>query len=166
MEIAICWGGVPRGAGVSGLLERAARFSSESGLAVQLFDAAAIAGEEHLRSAALHALRAFGRKCMRSSSMGMEMLLYASGRRQIRDAVALAGISERTRAVAAVLAGKGAAGKRGMLLKALGLARLSEAEAAGGEGALVRLGIPSKGVPRERLRELALEQVAMLDVER
>ena len=166
MDIAICWGAVPKSAKASGLLERAARFSSETGLTVQLFDAASIAGEEHLRSAAMHALRAFERKANRSSSVGMEMLLYACGKRQIKDAVGLVGITDRTRNVAAVVAGEGAAGKCGMLLKALGLARLSEAEAAGGDGALVRLGIPMEGVPKEKRRELALEQVALLDIER
>lgn len=166
MDIAVCWGAVPEGARTPALLARAARFSSETGLTVQLFDAAAIAGEEHLSSAAMHALRAFERKANRSSSVGMEMLLYASGRRQIKDAVGLVGITERTRKLAAVLAGEGATGKCGMLLKALGLARLSEAEAAGGDGALVRLGILKEGVPKEKLRELALEQVALLDIER
>jgi KEOPS complex subunit Cgi121 len=166
MDIAVCWGAVPKGAKISGLLEMAARFSAETGLTVQLFDAAAIAGEEHLRSAAMHALRAFERKSMRSSSVGMEMLLYASGKRQIKDAVGLVGLTDRTCTLAAVLAGEGAEGKCGMLLKSLGLARLSEAEAAGGESAIVRLGIPAKGVDRLRLLELALEQVALLDIER
>ena len=166
MEVAICWGAVPKGAGTQGLLERAARFSAQTGLTVQLFDASAIAGLDHLRSAAMHALRAFERKSMRSSSLGMEMLLYASGRRQIKDAVAVAGINDRTRNVAAVAAGEGAAGKCGMLLKALGLKRLTEKEAAGGDGAVARLGIVAKGVPKDRLRELVLEQVALLDIER
>jgi KEOPS complex subunit Cgi121 len=166
MDIAVCWGAVPKGTKISGLLESAERLSSETGLTVQLFDAGAIAGEEHLLSAAMHALRAFERKSMRSSSVGMEMLLYASGKRQIKDAVALVGITDRTRNVAAALAGDGAAGKCGMLLKSLGLARLSEAEAAGGTGAIARLGIPTKGVAAEKLRELALEQVALLDIER
>jgi KEOPS complex subunit Cgi121 len=166
MDIAICWGAVPKGIKINALLEHAARFSTDTGLTVQLFDAAAIAGEEHLRSAALHALRAFERKSMRSSSVGMEMLLYASGRRQIKDAVALAGITDRTRKLAAVIAGQGVEGKCGMLLKSLGLARLSEAEAAGGEDAVARLGIPANGVDKQKLRELALEQVALLDIER
>jgi KEOPS complex subunit Cgi121 len=166
MDIVVCWGAVPKDTGTAAMLERAERFSSETGLTVQLFDAAAIAGEEHLRSAAMHALRAHERRSMRSSSVGMEMLLYASGKRQIKDAVALAGITDRTRKIAAVVAGGGAGGKGGMLLKALGLARLTEAKAAGGEGAIVRLGIPTKRVPKQRLRELALEQVALLDIER
>lgn len=166
MDIAVCWGAVPKGARTTGILERAARFSSETGLTVQLFDAGAIAGEEHLRSAAMHAFRALERKSMRSSSVGMEMLLYASGKRQIKDAVGLAGIQKDTRKIAAVLAGEGAEGKSGMLLKALGLKRLTEKEAAGGEGAIGRLGIPTKGVPKQKLRELALEQVALLDIER
>lgn len=165
-DIAICWGAASKSAKTSGLLARAARFSSETGLTVQLFDAAAIAGEEHLRSAAMHAIRTFERKANRSSSVGMEMLLYASGRRQIKDAVGLVGITDRTRKLAAVLAGEGATGKCGVLLKALGLARLTEPEAAGGDGALFRLGIPTEGVPKEKLRELALEQVALLDIER
>jgi len=166
MDITVCWGALPEGAEVRGLLERAARFSSDTGLTVQLFDADMIAGEEHLRSAAMHAIRAFDRKSMRSSSIGMEMILYASGRRQISEGVGLVGVHSSTRRIAAVLAGEDASGKCGMLLGALGLERLTEAEAAGGERAIRRLKIPSKGVPKERLKDLALEQVALLDIER
>jgi len=166
MDIVVCWGALPEGVGVPGVLERAARFSSETKLSVQLFDASMIAGGEHLLSAAMHALRAFERKSMRSSSVGMEMILYASGRRQIREALGLVGLQKNTRKIAAVIMGKDASGKCGELFGALGLERRTEAEAAGGAAAVGRLKIPSKGVPKDRLKELALEQVALLDIER
>lgn len=165
-DLAICWGELPEGARAPDLLQRAARFSSASGVTVQLFDADAIAGEAHLRSAAMHALRAFERKSMRSSSVGMEMMLYASGRRQIREALQIVGLQDATRKIAAVVLGKGASGRCEALIDALGIKKLTEAAAAGGERAIERLRIPSKGVPKERLRDLALEQVAMLDIER
>jgi len=165
-EMAICWGELPEGMQARGLIERAARFSSVNGVIVQLFDADAIAGEAHLRSAAMHALRAFERKSTRSSSVGMEMMLYASGRRQIRDAIKTVGVQDATRKIAAVVLGKGASRKCDALMVALGMKKLTEAAASGGERAIERLKIPSKGVPKEKLRDLALEQVAMLDIER
>jgi KEOPS complex subunit Cgi121 len=165
-ETAICWGGLPEGARARDLLERAARFSSGNGVMVQLFDADAIAGEAHLRSAAMHALRAFERRSMRSSSVGMEMMLYASGRRQIREALEMVGVQDTTRNIAAIVLGKGARRKCDALVDALGMKKLTEAKAAGGARAIERLKIPSKGVPKEKLRDLALEQVALLDIER
>ena len=165
-DIAICWGAAPAGVEAAGILERAARFSAGTGLSVQLFDASMIAGAEHLMSAAMHALRALGMKSMRSSSVGMEMMLYASGRRQIKDAIGLVGLKKSTRKIAAVIVGEDATGKCGELLAALGLERLTEEKAAGGAAAIARLNIPSKGVPKDRLKELALEHVALLDIER
>ena len=67
-EIAIVWGeqgpaengparcGAPLD--ISGLLAAAAGFSRGNSVEVQLFDASAIVNADHLRSAAIHALRA------------------------------------------------------------------------------------------------------------
>jgi hypothetical protein len=60
----------------------------------------------------------------------------------------------------------GAASKAGPLLKALGFQPLSEKEAAGGAGALERLGVSAKGATPEQRADLALEQVALLDIEK
>jgi KEOPS complex subunit Cgi121 len=160
-ELAICWGELER-TDADALLKAASAFASKNSLTVQLFDAESIAGEDHLRSAAFHALRARERGTMRTSNLGMEMLLYASGKRQIRDAIAAAGVGPATRRLAAMLVGKGADGHGDGLLRALG-ARKASAAIAGGAGALARLGIDGRlGADAD----LALEAVALLDTER
>jgi tRNA threonylcarbamoyladenosine modification (KEOPS) complex Cgi121 subunit len=67
---------------------------------VQFFDASLVAGLEHLRFAALNALNAFKDKNNISSSLTMETLLYASARRQIKEAVKVMGIKPNTNRVA------------------------------------------------------------------
>jgi KEOPS complex subunit Cgi121 len=54
---------------------------------IQALDADLLAGEEHLRSAVKKALRAMRRKRTITSDLGMEILLYASGKRQIERAL-------------------------------------------------------------------------------
>lgn len=157
--VEICWGELRRRREPGELIAAASAFASARGLTAQLFDASALAGEEHLRSAAIHALRAMERGMGRTSSLAMEILLYASGRRQIRDALKLVGVSGRTRRIAAVLIGRGARGRGKELLKALGAAPCGP-EAAGGRRALARLGL------RGREIDEALEMVALLDIER
>jgi len=165
-EVAVVWGRPGAGLELSSILSALRAFSSEHGLDVQLFDAGAVVNSDHLRSAAFHALRSQQRGTMRSGSLPMEMLLYASGRRQIRDAMAMMGLSERTERMAALVVGPGAAEKAPALLKAIHCAPLSETDAAGGAGALERLGVSVKGVGPGQLTDLALEQVALLDIER
>lgn len=74
-------------------------------ICVQFFNAALIAGLEHLRFAALNALNAFKGKVNISSSMAMETLLYASAQRQIKEAVRLLGIKSTSRQVAVLVLG-------------------------------------------------------------
>ncbi len=159
LELGVFWGRLGRGADLRALIERARAYASARGLAVQLFDAKAVASEGHLMSAALHALRARERGSGRASSLDMELLLYASGRRQIRDAIELVGVGPGTRFVAALLVGPGARGSGAGLLRALGLSH-SSPRAAGGRRALVRLGAPGQDIDE------ALELVALLDVEK
>jgi len=165
-DIAVVWGRPGKGLELPGMLAALREFFTAQCVEVQLFDAEAVVNSDHLRSAAAHALRSRERKTMRSVSLPMEILLYASGRRQIRDAMAILGLSERTRRIAVVLVGPGAAEKAPALLKELRLAPLSETEAAGGASALERLGVPLNGAGPEQLTDLALEQVALLDIER
>ena len=72
---------------------------------VQFLDASLVAGFEHLRFAALNALNAFeGQVCI-SSNLAIEILLYASAQRQIKEALRLIGIQPSTRKVAVVILG-------------------------------------------------------------
>jgi len=73
------------------------------GVVVQFFDASLIAGVEHLRFAALNALNAFKSKVNISDSLAMEILLYASSRRQIKEAVMHLGIKPDIRSVVVLI---------------------------------------------------------------
>jgi KEOPS complex subunit Cgi121 len=70
---------------------------------VQFFDAKLIAGWQHLYFAALNAVNAFKSELNISNSLAMEILLYASAQRQIREAVKLIGIQPTSREVAVVV---------------------------------------------------------------
>jgi len=67
---------------------------------VQFFDAALIAGPQHLYFAVLNALKAFKNNTNISKSLAVESLLYASAQRQISDAVNLIGIKTDTTRIA------------------------------------------------------------------
>lgn len=86
-------------------LEIAKKFSNERGIIVQLMDADMVYGKDHLISAVEHASRAFEEGRNSSSSLSMEILLYASGKKQIKNAIQFSGIKERKSAIA-VIAGK------------------------------------------------------------
>jgi tRNA threonylcarbamoyladenosine modification (KEOPS) complex Cgi121 subunit len=70
---------------------------------VQFFDAKLVAGQEHLRFAALNSLNAFRNKLNISSSLAMETLLYASAQNQISNAIKLLGIKHNSRQVAVLI---------------------------------------------------------------
>jgi tRNA threonylcarbamoyladenosine modification (KEOPS) complex Cgi121 subunit len=70
---------------------------------VQFFEAKLIAGWQHLYFAALNAVNAFKSKLNISNSLAMEILLYASAQRQIREAVRLVGIQPNSREIAVVI---------------------------------------------------------------
>ena len=165
-EVAVAWGRPESALDVAFTLSASRAFSAERRLEIQLFDAATVFSSDQLRSAAAHALRAKERGTMRTGSLAVEMLLYASGRRQIKEAMAVMGLTARTERVAAVLLGPGAAASAPHLLNALGLAPLSEKEGSGGACALERLGVSAKGAAPEQMADLALEQVALLDIEK
>jgi tRNA threonylcarbamoyladenosine modification (KEOPS) complex Cgi121 subunit len=73
---------------------------------VQFLDASLIASDEHLRFAVLNALNAFANHVCISSNLAIEILLYASAQRQIKEALRLIGVQPSTRDVAAVILGK------------------------------------------------------------
>ncbi|MFB6268633.1 MAG: KEOPS complex subunit Cgi121, partial [Halobacterium sp.] len=81
----------------------------EYGVAVQAFDAAYVADRRHLAAAVRHADRAFERGENVASDRGVEIMLYAAGRRQIRDALAM-GVGEGEQDVVVVVDGSGPEG--------------------------------------------------------
>jgi KEOPS complex subunit Cgi121 len=74
--------------------------------AVQAFDAAYVADRGHLEAAVEHATRAFERGENVASDRAVEILLYAAGRRQIRQALEM-GVGEGDQDVVVVVDGGG-----------------------------------------------------------
>ena len=67
---------------------------------LQIFDANCIAGEKHVLFATLNALNAFKQKRNVSKSIEVEILIYASGQRQIAKAIEMIGLKEETSEIA------------------------------------------------------------------
>ena len=81
------------------LLRRASTLETE----IVLMDAEKVCGVDHLRSAAFHARRAFERGTNASNTLGMEVILYASGERQISKAKKKMGLHHGTEKVAVMI---------------------------------------------------------------
>ena len=72
---------------------------------VQLVDLDKVAGSRFLLLATVNALKSFSSKQPISKTLGMEVLLYISGSRQISDAVKRVGVTPTTKRIAAVVVG-------------------------------------------------------------
>ena len=83
---------------------------SETGAAIQAFDARYVVSRRHLKRAVELADRAIDRGENVARDRAVELLLYAAGRRQITDALELGVSEERNRVVVLVDAGLGVDG--------------------------------------------------------
>ncbi|KZN25037.1 KEOPS complex component [Haladaptatus sp. R4] len=90
---------------VNDFVARLGSIGDEFDCAVQAFDADYVAGRAHLQSAVDHANRSFERGENVAHDRSVEILLYAAGRRQINQALAM-GISEGEQRVVVVVDGE------------------------------------------------------------
>jgi len=158
---------------VDDFLKKVFSFAQEHRVIIQLFDADVIYGKNHLISAAEHAVRAFERKANTTNSLVMEILLYASGERQLKLAISKMGIKAGKVNVAFVLIDdiKDTKGKisdqlTDELIELLSLKRDDEV-LDGNEGTLRKFGISKneiKTVTKAKYGDLILEKVAMVDI--
>lgn len=142
-------------------------------IACQLMDADKIYGKEHLMAAISHAVRAFLYKTNSCNSLDMEILLYASGKRQIKDAIEHMGIKEKGGFVLLLVGGVPLPNYNGKIEKGmqnfmadLGLER-DDTVIEGSIDTLKNFGISEKEiktVDASRYGDLVLEKVAMVDV--
>lgn len=72
------------------------------GVETQIIDARSIAGRDHLRFAVLNALKAWKQDRRMSESLAIEILLYASGQRQIKNAISFLGVTSGSRNLAVI----------------------------------------------------------------
>jgi KEOPS complex subunit Cgi121 len=78
-------------ADVNGFLHALNDIAAGYGITVQAIDASKTAGSEHILAATEKAIRASQRHDSISDDLGMEILLYASGNRQIKKALSMGG---------------------------------------------------------------------------
>jgi len=155
---------------------------------IQALDAELIAGEEHIISAVKKAIRAVARKKSITSDLGLEILLYAAGKRQIERALRIGvseseGESEKKVAVVIVDTGVGVGVekdlevvaeevKRKAMIKEELMSELElELELERDRGRREKIKnffditeAEIKAVGEKKLKMLVLERVAMLDV--
>jgi len=75
-------------------VEEALNKLKERGIEAQILNACKICGMEHLEVAYEHAKRAFQEERNKSRSIGMELMRYASAKRQIKEAIDFMGAKE------------------------------------------------------------------------
>jgi KEOPS complex subunit Cgi121 len=63
-----------------------------SGCVIQLMDADAVAGVQHVLNSTIHAIKSFSRNENIASDMGLEICVRTSGQRQISQAIKMLGI--------------------------------------------------------------------------
>ncbi len=139
------------------------KFYSDGEFLLQFLDADKILGKEHVHSAIEHAQRAFERKKNISSTLAMEILIYAAGEPQISNALAKIGLKDGCERIAMVVDGK--LDIEGLLAH-LNLKRDDEVLEFK-EFKLKEFGISENEIStvgKEKLKDLVLERVAMVDV--
>jgi KEOPS complex subunit Cgi121 len=169
---------------VDDFLSSLKNIAHEYDVTIQAMDAELIAGGEHIISAVKKAIRATERKRSIASDLGLEILLYAAGRRQIERALAIGvSVSEGEKRVAIVIVDASARAQRekdlemvaGEVKRKIGLQEepISELELELEYKGDKKEGIKKffditedelKAVGESKLKQLVLERVAMLDV--
>ena len=146
-------------------ISRAREFIFDSDSLLQFIDADKVLGKEHMLSAVEHAYRSFERKENISSSKAMEILIYAAGEPQISMALEKIGLKDGCENIALVIDGDLDIND---LLAHLELERDDEVLEYK-EFKLKEFGI-GKGeitaVEKDKIKELVLERVSMVDVKK
>jgi KEOPS complex subunit Cgi121 len=163
---------------VDAVVAELAAIGDDHGCTVQAFDARYLAGRDHLERAVELADRAIDRGENVARDRDIEILLYAAGRRQIDDALAM-GVEEGEIDVAVLIDATPEAGEDVEASEADAAAAVREALALGerptvgvdrADEALVReffdVSAAELAATDAGLAEVVLERVALLDVEK
>jgi len=130
---------------------------------IQAMDAELIAGEAHIKSAVIKALRAVASKRNITNDLGLEILLYAAGKRQIERAFALVIVDATAEKDLAVVVDEV---KRETKLEEAPISELDyiEAKKENLEKFFNITDAEINAVGEKKLKMLVLERVALLDV--
>ena len=145
------------------VLEKLDEFCESEQCGGQIIDADMVFGRTHIITSYEHAKRAFDEERNSSRSLAMEVLLYMSGERQISTAIEKMGIKDGTTEFCIVLLGEADIED---LVHDLGL-KEDDSVLEGNTSKLEAFGISQREmdtVPVERVFDLVLERVAMVDL--
>ena len=154
-------------------LKQVISFAQKHQVIIQVFDADMIFGKAHLISSVEHAIRAMGRKTNTTNSLDKEILLYASGERQIKLAIPKMGIKKGNGNIAFVFVNDAkardselSANLVGEVLESFSLVR-DDSVLEGDMDTLRKFGINEneiKTVAKDKYGHLILEKVAVVDI--
>jgi len=148
-------------------IEKVVSFAQEKNITIQALNADMIYGKKHLISAFEHAKRAISQKRNTTNSLSMEIMLYASGERQLKLAIPKMGVKQGKSNVAFVFADDRISDDLvSDLLRKVSLIHDDEV-LEGNIYTLKNFGINKKAietVSKEKYKDLILEKVAMVDI--
>lgn len=153
-------------------LKKINSFAQKNKIEVQVLNADLVYGKKHLVSSVFHAYKAFQNKNNTSNSIAMEILLYASGERQLKKAIPKMGIKNGRNNIAIIFAYPTDTNKEisnGVIdnfLKFFNLER-NDKVLEGDINTLKRFGISKseiETVSKDKYGDLILEKVALVDI--
>ncbi len=154
---------------IENFLEKVDKYSKKNDVLIQVFDADLIFGKNHLISAYNHARRAFENSANTAKSIEMELLLYASGERQLKLAIPKMGVKKGNANIALVFiddTDKGMDNKINEFVLEL-LLKKNDKVLEGSLNTLKKFGLNDseiKTVAKDRYEDLILEKIAMVDI--
>jgi KEOPS complex subunit Cgi121 len=149
-------------------LKKISDFSKKNNVIIQSFNADLIFGKNHLISSVKHAKRAFEDKTNTCNSIEMEILLYASGKRQLKHAIPKMGVKKGNSSVVFVILDERK--KDDDLIKNLLETtefKRDDKVIQGDINTLKKFGFKNneiKTVSKDKYGDLILEKVAMVDI--
>jgi KEOPS complex subunit Cgi121 len=152
---------------IDNFLEKLESFAKNQNIVIQAFNADVIYGKNHIISAVEHAIRAMDGKTNTTNSLGMEILLYSSGERQLKIAIPKMGVKKGKANIAFVFTSEKISDQIiNDLLGQLSLVRDDEV-IDGNIDTLKKFGISENEintVTKAKYGDLILEKVAMVDI--
>ena len=151
---------------VDKFLKTVNNYNKKHNLVNQLFDAELIYGKNHIVSAVEHAKRSMDRKTNTTNSLEMEILLYASGERQLKIAIPKMGIKKNNTKIAIVFINDISDKLIDELLNECSLVKDNKV-LEGNIDTLKKFGLNEdeiKTVQEHKYEDLILEKVAMVDI--
>jgi len=148
-------------------LEKINSFCEKKSIVIQVFNAEMIFADKHIISAYEHAKRAFEQKTNTTNTLAMEILLYASGERQLKLAIPKIGVKKGQADIAIIFIGDKITDKLiDELMQELSIKR-DDKVLEGDINTLKKFGLKEseiKTVSKDKYGGLILEKIALVDI--